>query len=383
MGTLRFGLIGTGYMGRAHAIALHAVAAVFPEIDAPGCELLADMNAERAGTAAREMGFRRSTGDWREVVADPAIDVIDICTPNHLHREMALAAIAAGKHVYCEKPLAHTASEAREIAAAARAAQVHHVIGFNYICNPVIRMARDIIASGELGDITAFHGEYHEDYMSDPAAPYSWRCQRRLAGAGALADLGSHLINMAHFLIGDIARVSAALHTVHTRRIDTATGEHRLVENEDVAQALLEFASGTTGTIAISRIATGRKCGLAWRIFGTRGSLAFDQERMNELQQYSAGDPAGRRGFRVILAGPEHPDYGYFCPAPGHGLGINDLKIIEVRNMIRGIVSDTPAYPDFEEGLRVQQVMDAIQRSHAARGWVDVQDAERESGSWS
>jgi predicted dehydrogenase len=209
--------------------------------------------------------------------------------------------------------------------------------------------------------------------MGDPAVPYSWRCQRKLAGSGALADLGSHLINMARFLLGPIARVSANLQTVHVQRVDRASGERRPVENEDMVQALVEFSSGICGTMEISRIATGYKCGLAVEIHGTRGTLLYDQERMNELKFYSTADTAGRRGFRTILAGPEHGDYAAFCPAPGHGLGINDLKVIEVRNLIRAIRTRTDASPDFAEGLSVQQVMSAMELAAAQRGWVEVE----------
>jgi len=369
---LRFGLIGSGYMGRAHAIALHSVAAAFGADYAVECVTIADVTAERARAAAESLGFAAGTADWRSIVADPAIDVVDICTPNHLHAEMALAAIAAGKHVYCEKPLALDMKESAAIVAAARRARVCNVIGFNYICNPMLQVAREMIAAGELGEVVMFRGSYLEDYMSDPAVPYSWRCQRKLAGSGALADLGSHLINMGHFLLGPLARVSATLRTVHEQRTDRASGERRPVENEDMAQALVEFSSGVRGTMEISRIATGYKCGLGIEVHGTRGTLLFDQERMNELKFYNGGDAAGRRGFRTILAGPEHADYAAFCPAPGHGLGINDLKVIEIRNLIRGIRSGGVASPDFAEGLRVQQVMTAMELAARERSWIDV-----------
>jgi len=368
----RFGLIGTGFIGRAHAIALNAVGAVFADQEAPVCELLADTTADSAARGARALGFARSTGDWRALVADGAVDVVDICTPNHLHREMALAAIAAGKHVYCEKPLANTAREAAEIAAAADAAGVRHMMGFNYICNPLLQLAREMIAAGELGEVYAFRGSYLEDYMSDPAVPWTWRCDRALAGSGALADLGSHLINLGHFLLGDIARVQGSLQTVHAQRRDPASGQLRAVENEDIARALVEFESGLPGTFEISRVGTGYKCGLAFSIFGTRGALEFQQERMNELRHYDAAGPAARSGFRTILAGPEHPDYRPFCPAPGHGLGYNDLKVIEVRNVLRAIAGGAPGWPDFHEGARVQRVMEAIEQSHASRSWTGV-----------
>lgn len=373
---LRAGLIGSGFMGRAHAIAMHSVGATFGADYGVDCAALADTSASAAAKAAESLGFARSTGDWRELIADPDIDFLDICTPNFLHAEMALAALAAGKHVYCEKPLALDLEESIAIAEAAKRSNVRHAIGFNYICNPMLQVARHIVQSGEIGEVVAFRGSYLEDYMGDPRVPYSWRCQRRLAGSGALADLGSHLINMAHFLLGPIARVCGTLRTVHRERAETGSGTKRPVENEDIAQALIEFASGVPGTMEISRIATGYKCGLAIEVHGTLGSVLFDQERMNELQLYRTEDGPGRRGFRTILAGPEHPDYAAFCPAPGHGLGINDLKVIELRNFIRAVRSGSAASPDFSEGLRVQQVMTAIERSAAESGWLAVEAAQ-------
>ena len=369
---IRFGIIGSGFMGRAHSIALHSVAATFGPEYGVTCAALADVSGERARQAAASLDFERSCGDWRELVSDPQIDVVDICTPNHLHAEMALAALAAGKHVYCEKPLALDLKESIAVAEAARSAGVVNAIGFNYICNPMVQAARDLIQAGELGEITGFSGNYVEDYMCDPASPFTWRCERRLAGAGALADLGSHLINMAHVLLGPITRVNGVVRTVHAKRTETATGKVRTVENEDLANALIEFASGVPGTMYISRVAAGYKCGLTVQVVGTRGTVEFNQERMNELRLYRADDAAGRRGFRTILAGPEHPDYGAFCPAPGHGLGINDLKVIEVRNLLRAIRTNTPASPDFAEGLRVQQVMTAIELAAASGSWTRV-----------
>jgi predicted dehydrogenase len=369
---LRFGLIGSGFMGRAHSIALHSVAATFGADYAVDCVVLADYSAERAREAAPSLGFARATGDWRELIADPNIDVVDICTPNHLHAEMALAAIAAGKHVYCEKPLALDVKESAAVVKAAEKAGVTNAIGFNYICNPMVQAARDMIRAGEIGEVVSFGGRYVEDYMSDPRGPFTWRCERRLAGAGALADLGSHLINMAHVLLGPISRVNGIVRTVHKQRTETATGKIRNVENEDLASALIEFASGVPGTMDISRVAAGYKCGLTVQVIGSRGTLEFNQERMNELRLYRNDDVAGSRGFRTILAGPEHPDYGAFCPAPGHGLGINDLKVIEVRNLLRAIRGRTPASPDFAEGLRVQEVMTAVENSAASGSWTRV-----------
>jgi predicted dehydrogenase len=372
MAALRIGLIGTGYIGRSHAIAFSAVGTVFEEVVPPVLELVADVNETRAAAAQRALGFRRCTADWRALVADPGVDIVDVCTPNHLHREMVLSALLAGKHVYCEKPLALTAPEAEEMAALADRAGVTHLVGFNFPCNPMLQTLREMLAAGEIGELTGFRGRYLEDYLANPALPFSWRCERRLAGPGALADLGSHLINLGHVLVGDLGRVNASLHTVIRERTEPSTGKPRRVENEDIAYALVEFANGVPGSFEISRVAAGYKHGLGLRIFGTRGSIAYDQERFNELRVYRNDDPAGRRGFRTILAGPEHTDYRPFCPAPGHGLGINDLKVIETRNLLRAVAAGERAQPDFHEGARVQYVMDMFERSSAQGSWLTL-----------
>jgi len=367
-----FGLIGTGFMGRAHAIALNEVAAVFPEVSVPRCVCVVDRDANRAAEAETELRFNRHSTDWRTLLDDPEIDALSICTPNHLHFEMAMGAVEAGKHVLCEKPLTLSVTEAEQLAGAAKQAGVVHLVGFNYITNPLLQLAREIIRSGEIGEPISFSGRYFEDYMASPEVPYSWRCERRLAGSGALADLGSHLINMLNFLLGQPVRVRGHVRTVIEERKELRSGNFLPVENEDIAMAQFELQSGIPANIEISRVATGYKCGLQCEIFGTAGSIRFDQERMNELQLYRSDDDSGRRGFRTILVGPEHPDLARFCPAPGHGLGINDLKVIEMRNFLRAIQGGQSAYPDFEEGLRVQRVMEAIEASSTEDGWIGI-----------
>lgn len=372
MQTLKFGLIGTGYMGKAHAIALRAAPTVFPLPAHPVCELLAEVDGELAARKARELGFARATGDWKALVSDPEVDVVDICSPNYLHKEMALAAIEAGKHVYAEKPLALSSADAQEMVEAAERAGVKTLVGFNYIRNSATQLAREIIASGEIGELIHFRGRHNEDYMSDPAKPLDWHAQRVTAGAGALGDVGSHILNMAEYLTGQrISEVFGQLQTVIPRR-PLPRGGMGEVENDDQAQALLRFDGGLIGNIETSRVATGRKMGLAYTIIGTNGSIIFDQERMSELQLYKHAGPEGRRGFRTLLMGPEHPDYAAFSPAAGHGLGYNDQKIIEIRDLVEGIVAGKPLYPDFREAWRVNRMINAIERSHAEGRWVSV-----------
>ena len=366
------GLIGSGFMGRAHAIALKAVATVYGDVDAPRCVALADHDEETAARAAHELGFERGEGDWRKLLDDPGIDVIDVCTPNHLHYEMARAALEAGKHVYCEKPLTLDVAEAQALADLARDSGRVHAVGLNYTTNPMLAVARDIVSSGEIGEPVSFSGRYFEDYMASPDVPFSWRCERELAGSGALADLGSHLINLVHFLLGRPARLLGDTRTVIASRRDPRSGRDRAVENEDIARAFLDLPSGIPATLEISRIASGRKCGLTFELYGSRGSVAFDQERMNELRLCEAGQRPGRAGFRTLLAGPGHGDYARFCPAPGHGLGINDLKVIEIHRLLAAVAGGEPFTPDFGEGLAVQRVMAAVERSAADGNWVSL-----------
>jgi predicted dehydrogenase len=364
------GLIGSGFIGKAHALAYRSAPAVFPDAGAPGLRILADVDPATAAHAADAFGFESSTGDWRELLTDPAVDVIDITTPNHLHEEMALAAIRAGKHVYCEKPLAPTGVGARRMFEAARAAEVQTMVGFNYLKNPMAALARQIIESGEIGEVFAFRGTHFEDYMHDPGTLVNpWRLDPA-AGDGVASDLGSHAVAMARFLVGDITSVSGRRITVLPER-SVAAGTMR-VSVPDTVHAHLTFATGATGTIEVSWMAPGHKHTITAEVWATKGTLSFDFERLNELRLYEPGQAPGRAGFKTILAGPEHPGYGAFIPAPGHQLSFIDLKTIEVADLLRGLNSGAPLWPDFGEGLAVQLVLDAIEASDRSGRAVDV-----------
>ena len=367
---LGVGLIGSGFMGRAHAQAFRAADFVYHLPLKPHLEIIADQDADRASKAAAALRFARSTGSWQDVVADPEVDVVAIATPNILHARIALAAIASGKAVYCEKPLATTIADALAMTQAAEAMLLPTGVGFTYLYNPMIGLARELIGAGEIGEVTAFRGIHAEDFMADAAAPFSWRCEAGNAG-GALADIGSHIIAMAKHLIGPIDSVSGTLSTVHRERTGP-DGIRRAVTIDDQADAVLRFASGATGTLSASWIASGWKMGLAFQVTGTKGSIAFTQERFNELQLFCMSGARARNGFTTILAGPEHPDYGAFCPAAGHQLGYNDLKTIEVKAMIDAIAGLPSATKDFRFALEVEQVAEAIRRSDRERVWVQV-----------
>lgn len=370
---LGIGLIGSGFMGRAHALAFRSVGTVLELPLAPELELIADVDQAAARAAADALGFGRATGDWQALVADPAVDLIAITAPTHLHREMVLAAIAANKPVYCEKPLAGTLAHAREMTAAAEAAGVATLVGFNYPKNPIAQVAREMIAGGEIGEVISFRGIHAEDYMADPDAPITWRHDP--VGGGVIADLGSHIVSMARYLMGDIAEVSATLRTVHaTRPVAPGATERRAVTTDDEAHMLVRFAGGAEGTLSASWVASGRKMQLAFEITGTKGALAFTQERFNELKFYRTGQQPGRDGFTTITARPDHPDYAPFCPAPGHQLGFNDMKVIEVKALIEALAAGEGASPDFREATEIQRVIDAARLSGREGVWTTVGD---------
>jgi predicted dehydrogenase len=365
MRDLGIGLIGTGFMGKCHALALAAVHRVFGDVPAPRLALLCDTPRDRAVTMAAQFGFARATDDWRALVADPAVDLVSITTPNRLHREMALAAIAAGKHVWCEKPLALSLAEAEEMAEAADRAGVTTMVGYNYVRNPAFTHARRLVEDGVIGRPIHFRGFVDEDYQADPELPWTWRARIEDAGLGALGDLGCHLVSMACGLVGPIESLVADLATVHETRPmpDGGGGGRGRVENEDIASALVRFDNGVHGVLSTSRSAWGRKNRLGWELHGTRGMLAFEQERMNELHLFVNDGPAATQGFRTILTGPAHPPYAAFVPAPGHQLGFNDLKVIEAAALLRALAAGERPYPDFRHALDFERVIHAFAAS--------------------
>ena len=365
------GIVGGGYMGKAHAVAMAAVAAVFDTALRPRLEMICTTTPEGAAEKARQFGFARATADWRELVADPRVDAVVIASPQQTHREIALAAFAAGKHVFCEKPLGLGLSESREMLDAARRSGRMHMTGFNYIRTPASQLARQIIANGEIGAVTWFRGEHTEDFCADPHEPASWRTRGR--PNGNMGDLSPHIINAALALMGPVASLCAEIETVHKTR-PSPTGPEA-VTNDDQAQIMCRFANGAMGHLFISRVATGRKMGYAYDIYGTKGAIRFDQEDQNALWLYKGEGPVSRQGFTKILTGPEHPDYKAFCLGPGHGTGYQDQIIIEARDFLAAIAAGKPMWPSFEDGHLVNQLIEAAWASQERRGWVDVEQS--------
>ncbi len=366
---LRIGLIGTGFMGKAHAFGFAMAPRVF---DLPyDLELatVADVTEDSAYRAALAFGFAGHTTDWRTIMADASINIVSITAPNALHKAMSLAAIAAGKHVYCEKPLAPLATDALEMAIAAEAAGVKTQVGFNYLCNPMMVLAREMIAAGELGEIRGYRGLHAEDYMVDRNGPFTFRHDP--AGGGALADIGSHALATAEFLVGPITRVMGDCVTMIAQRPD-GRGGMKAVEVDDVGRAFLRFANGASGSIEGNWISTGRKMQHDFEVYGSKAALSFSQEHFNVLNFFSTADAKGRQGFRRIEAGPDHAPYGQFCVAAGHQLGFNDLKAIEIAGYINAIAGKIAEPFNFRDGLRIQALVEAIQRSSIEARWLNV-----------
>ncbi|MBV7298349.1 Gfo/Idh/MocA family protein [Enterovibrio paralichthyis] len=368
---LNIGLVGSGFMGRCHANAFRSVGGLFDLPFDIHLHTLADVDDETATLQAQKLGFAHSTGSWETLVDNPEIDVVAITAPNALHEAITLAAIKAGKHVYCEKPLSTTCDSAKRMTEAAEQAGTTTLVGFNFLRNPLIHYAKSLIESGDIGDVISFRGRHAEDYMGNSESPHSFRTDPD--GGGALADIGSHIVSMARFLVGPITNVNAVTETVHKERpVKPGSSEKRPVLVDDVAHALLEFGNGATGSIDVSWMMTGRTMDLSFEITGTQGAIQFSQERMNELLVWTRQGGDGNGGFRKIETGPAHPPYGNFCPAPGHHLGFNDLKVIEVAELMECIEQGKPHYTGFREGYEVQCTIDAMLASAKQNQWIDV-----------
>jgi predicted dehydrogenase len=371
MAGLRVGLIGTGFMGKCHALAWNAVAAVFGDVERPRLAMLAEIDADLARRRADEFGFEATTGDWRELVQSKDVDVVSITTPNQFHAEMAIQALKAGKHVWCEKPMAPTLKEAETMHAAWDASGRVAILGYNYIQNPAIRLARRLVKDGTIGKVNHVRVEMDEDFMADPEGHFSWRSESA-AGYGALDDFAVHPLSLLRPIFGDVQRVFGDMAKPYPDR-PTREGGRRPVETYDIATAMLRFEHGISGLIAVNRAAWGRKGRIQLQIFGDRGTIAFDQERFNEIQLYTTDGPAETQGFRTILTGPVHKPYDKFLPAPGHGLGFNDLKIIECRELIGAIRGEAATVLDFSDGIAIERTVHAIAASFQKGAWMPVE----------
>lgn len=366
MTEIGIGILGGGYMGKAHAVAMSAVGAIFDTELKPRLEMVCASSPDSAERYRKAYGFARATDDWRMLVNDPKVEAVVIATPQETHREIAEAAFKLGKPVFCEKPLGASLSDSAAMVAAAEAAGVVNMAGFNYIRTPASQFARRLIAEGTIGEITWFRGEHTEDFLADPQAPATWRTTGM--ANGTMGDLAPHMINGALALMGPIARVMGCYETVHKTR---PGGD---VSNDDHAQMMCRFENGAMGQMYFSRVSTGRKMGYAYEISGTKGAIRFDQEDQNAIWLYRMEGPEETRGFTKILTGPSHPDYEPFCQGPGHGTGYQDQIIIEAKDFLTAIAAGKPKWPTFRDGHEVNRVIAATLTSADAEAWKDITD---------
>lgn len=383
MTTLRIGIVGTGFIARTHVDAFRRACLLFPEVATEAVvEMVADVGLDTARSFGGRMAIPRASDDWRALVADPQVDLVDIATPNNLHFPIAMAAIAAGKAVYCEKPLALSTAEAAQMADAAAARGVPTFVAFNNLFAPATQLAATLIRRGDIGTPVQFIGSFDQGFYSDPNLPASWRTRAGEAGSGALGDLGSHVVSIAQHLMGPITAAAAFDATIFPSRPLPASGAgygakatdaaaRQPVENDDLVQALVRFDSGATGSIGASRVVAGRVFGINWEVRGTEGTLYVENERANELHVFRMRDAGDDRGFKTILCGSQVDGFreGFFgFDYGGGGIGYFDVKVLEVRAMLLALRKPERWFCDFAFGRDNQAVVDAIAASARAGG---------------
>jgi predicted dehydrogenase len=384
---LRVGMVGHAFMGAAHSQAWRTAPRFFDLPLRPELTVLCGRDAARTAAAAERLGWAEVETDWQRLVGRPDVDLVDVCTPGDTHAEIAVAALDAGKHVLCEKPLANTVAEAQEMVDAAERAARHGVmamVGFTYRRVPAVALARRLVAEGRLGDIRHVRAQYLQDWIADPQAPMSWRLQKERAGSGALGDIGAHVVDLAQHITGHrVVTVNGLLETfVKERPLAETEPTVRLggrstgdgaptgtVTVDDAAIFLARFESGALGVFEATRFATGRKNAIRLEINGSRGSLAFDFEDMNVLEFHDADEPSETAGFRrILVTEPTHPYAGAWWP-PGHGLGYEHGFTHQVVDLVRAIAAGQQPLPSFADGLQVQSVLAAVERSAEAGSW--------------
>jgi predicted dehydrogenase len=389
MEAIRIGIVGSGFMTRAHTMAYNNAPSIYwPALPPVEKVRLADVTQELATAGADRWGWGEGVTDWRTITRADDVDLVDIVTPNDVHAEIAIDAAAHGKHVLCEKPLAHTADAAREMYEAVVAAGVVHRVGFVYRSWPAVMLAKQLIDAGRIGSVMRFQAHFLQDYALDASLPLVWRLQRERSGGGSVGDVGSHLIDLARYLVGDVERVFARCKTFVPKRPPVAaSGEAAFrsdgasaidpatlldVNVDDAADVLCEFAGGAIGVIQTNWVASGHKIDLAFEVTGDKGSLRFSWQHGNELQVYLADDPVGLQGYRTVVTGPEHPGGAELWPVAGQGFGYSDAFLIASNELLASVTTGRSVSPDFLDGLRACEIVEAALRSDAEQRWVDV-----------
>ncbi|HLT57395.1 MAG TPA: Gfo/Idh/MocA family oxidoreductase [Limnochordales bacterium] len=379
-------LVGYKFMGKAHSHAYKDVGMFFYLPAKPVMRVLCGRNAQAVAEAARAWGWQETDTDFRRAVSRDDVHIVDIASPGDTHKDVALAAAAAGKHVICEKPLANTLAEAEAMVEAVERAGVKNMVAFNYRRVPAVQLAKRMIEDGTLGEIYHFRAVYLQDWIIDPDFPLVWRLRKEVAGSGPLGDLGAHIVDLARFLVGEITEVVGSAKTFIKERPlpeddqgawGSTAGEGKAkgeVTVEDAVVFLAHFANGALGTFEATRFAAGRKNYNCFEINGSKGSVVFNLERLNELQYFNREDPDHAQGFRtIIVTEPSHPYIAAWWP-PGHIIGWEHTFIHEVKDFVEAIVNDTPVQPSFRDGLQTQSVLESVMESTARRTWTPVRN---------
>jgi predicted dehydrogenase len=374
MSEIGVGLVGYKFMGRAHSNAYRQVGRFFDLKLSPRMRAICGRDEAGVKDAAAALGWEGYETDYRRLLERDDIGLVDVVTPGNTHPEIAIAALEAGKHVLCEKPLANTLEESREMLDAAREAGTTNMVCFNYRRAPAVQLAKKLIDEGRLGEIRHWRAVYLQDWILDPGFPLAWRLRKEVAGSGALGDLGAHIIDLAHFLVGPITGVVGTAETfIRERPLEEASGGAEMgeVTVDDAVAFLARFETGAMGTFEATRLAPGRKNRNSFEINGSNGSLVFDLERMNELQVYFEDDPPEVRGFRtVMVTEPDHPYVGAWWP-PGHIIGYEHTFVHTIKDLLDGIATGKSPAPTFEDGYRCQAVLDAVERSLENGSWTE------------
>ncbi|QKZ12708.1 Gfo/Idh/MocA family protein [Spirosoma sp. KUDC1026] len=373
--SLNVGIVGYKFMGKAHSNAWKKAPLFFDVPSQPILKVACGRNQASLDEFARNWGWEETETDWQKLVSRPDIDIVDIALPQQLHYDVAIAAAKAGKHIFCEKPLAMNSQQAAEMLKVCQENNVVHYLNHNYRRLPAVQLAKKLIDDGKIGRIFHWRCAYQQDWIVDPNFPLTWQLRKETAQAGPQWDLNSHAVDLAHFLVGDIATVSALTTNFITERpiadestsgnlsAQTKGDEKGPVTVEDAALMLVEFASGAVGSFEATRFASGRKNGLTFEIYGSEGSVTFDLERMNELRYFSRNDPEGEQGFRTILAtDPTHAYMQHWWPA-GHIIGYEHTFVHAVVDFLNAIDKQTTIEPNFADGLKTIQVLEAGLRS--------------------
>jgi predicted dehydrogenase len=385
MADIGVGLVGYKFMGRAHSNAYRQVGRFFDVDPAPRMVAICGRNEAAVREAAEQLGWEGYETDYNALIARDDIGLVDVSTPGDTHREVVLAALAAGKHVLCEKPLANSLAEAWEMMDAARQAGVVAMVNFNYRRVPAVQLAQKLVADGRIGEVRHWRAVYLQDWINDPSFPLVWRLRKEVAGSGALGDIAAHVVDLAHFVVGPIAEVVGTMDTfIKQRPLETESGggaglsaaagqEMGEVTVDDATTFLARFDSGVTGTFEATRLAPGRRNYNSFEVNGSNGSIVFNQERMNELQVYFADDPDGLQGFRTInVTDASHPYAANWWPA-GHILGYEHAFVHAVKDLMDGIKAGQTPAPSFEDGFRCQAVLAAVEQSAANHAWATVE----------